>query len=61
MRADLACQMAQYRRRLPHFHPDGEHLFVTWRLHGSLPVVPKVIYATPSHAFEANGRTVLAA
>ena len=30
--------MAEYRRRLPHFHPDGEYLFVTWRLHGSLPV-----------------------
>jgi REP element-mobilizing transposase RayT len=43
--------MAEYRRRLPHFHPDGEHLFVTWRLHGSLPEVPKVIYATPGHAF----------
>src|ERR1035441_1200560 len=25
--------MAEYRRRLPHFHPDGEYLFVTWRLH----------------------------
>src|ERR1035441_9057801 len=24
--------MAEYRRRLPHFHPDGEYLFVTWRL-----------------------------
>src|ERR1039457_6313812 len=40
----FARPMAEYRRRLPHFHPDGEYLFVTWRLHGSLPVVqPEVI------------------
>ena len=26
-----------YRRRLPHWHPDGQPLFLTWRLHGSLP------------------------
>jgi putative transposase len=25
------------RRRLPHWHPDGKWLFVTWHLHGSLP------------------------
>ena len=30
--------MAEYRRRLPHFQPEGEYLFVTCRLHGSLPV-----------------------
>ena len=51
--------MAEYRRRLPHFHPDGEHLFVTWRLHGSLPVAPPdVIYATPGHAFTAHDRAL---
>src|ERR1035441_4044119 len=44
--------MAEYRRRLPHFHPDGEYLFVTWRLHGSFPVAPPdIIYATPGGAF----------
>ena len=26
-----------YRRRLPHWHPPGKALFVTWRLSGSLP------------------------
>ena len=26
-----------YERRLPHWQPDGAALFVTWRLHGSLP------------------------
>ena|ERR1039457_3013196 len=51
--------MAEYRRRLPHFHPDGVYLFVTWRLHGSLPVAPAdVIYATPGHAFAAQDRAL---
>ena len=26
-----------YRRNLPHWHPPGAALFVTWRLYGSLP------------------------
>jgi REP element-mobilizing transposase RayT len=26
-----------YERQLPHWHPEGAALFVTWRLHGSLP------------------------
>ncbi len=26
-----------YDRRLPHWHPDGRDIFITWRLHGSLP------------------------
>ena len=51
--------MAEYRRRLPHFQPDGEYLFVTWRLHGSLPAVPAdIIYATPGHAFAAQDRAL---
>jgi hypothetical protein len=51
--------MAEYRRRLPHFHPDGAHLFVTWRLDGSLPVAPPdIIYATPGHAFAAEDRAL---
>src|ERR1019366_9677234 len=51
--------MAEDRRKLPHFHPDGEYLFVTWRLHGSLPVAqPEVIYATPGHAFAAHDRAL---
>ncbi len=29
--------MPSYQRRLPHWHPDGQPLFLTWRLHGSLP------------------------
>ncbi len=29
--------MPDYRRKLPHFHPTGKSLFVTWRLWGSMP------------------------
>lgn len=30
--------MSYYERNLPHWQPEGKHLFVTWRLHGSLPL-----------------------
>ena len=51
--------MPEYRRRLPHFHPDGEYLFVTWCLHGTLPVAPPdVVYATPGRAFIAQDRAL---
>jgi REP element-mobilizing transposase RayT len=29
--------MSYYERRLPHWHPDHAAIFMTWRLHGSLP------------------------
>src|SRR5579872_2638447 len=29
--------MTFYRRRLPHWQPDGAPIFLTWRLEGSLP------------------------
>jgi len=29
--------MAYYERNLPHWHPQGKQIFVTWRLYGSLP------------------------
>jgi len=29
--------MSFYGRNLPHWHPEGAALFITWRLHGSLP------------------------
>lgn len=31
--------MPYYERNLPHWLPAGKHLFVTWRLYGSLPAV----------------------
>jgi len=30
--------MPDYRRKLPHFHPPGAHLFLAWRLWGTLPL-----------------------
>lgn len=30
--------MTYYRRNLPHWHPESRWIFVTWRLHGSLPL-----------------------
>jgi putative transposase len=30
--------MTFYRRNLPHWHPEGKTIFITWRLCGSLPV-----------------------
>ncbi len=30
--------MTFYRRNLPHWHPEGKSLFLTWRLYASLPV-----------------------
>ncbi len=29
--------MTYYERNLPHWHPEGRTIFLTWRLHGSLP------------------------
>ncbi|MGB9336527.1 MAG: transposase [Candidatus Acidiferrales bacterium] len=29
--------MSYYQRKLPHWHPEGRAIFLTWRLHGSLP------------------------
>ena len=29
--------MTYYERNLPHWHPEGRAIFLTWRLHGSLP------------------------
>ncbi len=33
----LSRTMTFYRRNLPHWHPRGSEIFLTWRLHGSLP------------------------
>ena len=31
--------MVYYQRNLPHWQPERKSLFLTWRLHGSLPVI----------------------
>ena len=43
----LSSPMSFYRRNLPHWHPDGAALFLTWRLHGSLPLSFRVPAALP--------------
>ena len=45
--------MTYYRRRLPHWHPPGQELFITWRLHGSLPrqTLPPKLNSSPGEAF----------
>ena len=51
--------MPEYHRRLPHFHPDGTHLFITWRRWGSLPAKCSfVVYPTAGHAFLAQDRAL---
>src|SRR6185437_14653930 len=40
-------RVAFYRRRLPHIYEIGHPVFVTWRLHGSLPA-HRFFPATPS-------------
>jgi REP-associated tyrosine transposase len=51
--------MRQYERRLPHWDVVGQPLFVTFRLHGSLPVkrvFPPERLATSGKAFVAMDR-----
>jgi REP element-mobilizing transposase RayT len=51
--------MVNYRRRLPHIHPSDAHVFLTWRLFGSLPAT--VTFAptpTAGHAFVAQDRAL---
>jgi putative transposase len=51
--------MPEYRRRLPHLHPEGAYLFLTWRLWGSLPPQPlSTVYPTAGHAFVAQDRAL---
>jgi REP element-mobilizing transposase RayT len=51
--------MRHYERRLPHWDVIGQPLFVTFRLHGSLPagrVFPPAQLATSGQAFRAMDR-----
>ena len=51
--------MPEYRRRLPHFQPDGIYVFLTWRLWGSVPAQHgPAKYLTPGHAFLAADRAL---
>ena len=56
--------MAEYRRKLPHYHPDHAYLCLTWRLWGTLPalvgqaVSPAVPQSTAGRAFVARDRAL---
>lgn len=40
----------EYRRKLPHWQPEGIPIFITWRLSGSLPAIArkKILISEPS-------------
>ncbi|MEO5922954.1 MAG: transposase [Bryobacteraceae bacterium] len=49
--------MPEYHRHLPHFHPEAVLLFLTWRLHGSLPATYRLpTLQTPAQLFTAKDR-----
>ena len=51
--------MPDYRRRLPHFHPQDAYVFLTWRLWGTLPLrVDSAARPTAGHAFVAQDRAM---
>ena len=52
--------MTEYRRRLPHYHPDQTYLFLTWRLWGTLPAktAPSMAHPTTGHTFLARDRVL---
>ena len=47
-----------YKRFLPHWQPEGAALFVTWRLHGSLPKHCLNEKASPGERFAATDQLV---
>jgi putative transposase len=49
-----------YERHLPHWHPEGAALFVTWRLYGSLPSGFKREGKTAGEEFAAVDRELAA-
>ena len=50
--------MHEHRRHLPHYYPDDAHIFLTFRLYGSLPNLKPELYPTPGHAFLAADRAL---
>jgi REP element-mobilizing transposase RayT len=47
-----------YRRRLPHIHPDGARIFLTWRLWNTLPVKHDRIGLTAGKVFTSMDRAL---
>ena len=51
--------MPDYRRRLPHFHPQDAYVFLTWRLWGTLPLrADSTGLPTAGHAFVVQDRAM---
>jgi putative transposase len=51
--------MSEYRRRLPHFQPEGEYIFLTWRLWGSVAAeVRRIACLTKGQAFVVEDRAL---
>ena len=49
--------MSYYERNLPHWQPEGAALFLTWRLHGSLPRAVEILeHSSPGKVFVAMDR-----
>jgi putative transposase len=46
--------MTFYRRNLPHWHPEGKTIFITWRLYGSLPA--SLLKKNPATGQESAGQ-----
>ena len=47
----------RHERHLPHWQPEGAALFLTWRLHGSLPKTVEILeHRSPGKAFVAMDR-----
>jgi len=46
--------MTFYRRNLPHWHPEGKTIFLTWRLFGSLPASFMKKWPTPARRTATN-------
>lgn len=47
--------MTFYCRNLPHWHPEGKSIFITWRLYGSLPASLMKRKSTGRNACATNG------
>jgi len=48
--------MTFYRRNLPHWHPEGQAVFLTWRLYGSLPAAVARAACTAKNGCATNAK-----
>jgi putative transposase len=50
--APIIHAMSYYERNLPHWHPEGKAIFLTWRLYGSLPAA--LVHQLQSHKIKSG-------